>query len=223
MAKKLKANYFLLLGLFLVVLVGVSLLTAKRIASPSLACARPDLGYEIDTNDKVAMFEGKKIPVPEIADTLGRPPVLGVSAAERWIEVDLSEQKIRAWEGNSLFLESLISTGLPWWPTPKGEFTVQYKSRAQKMEGGSGKYYYYLPGVPYVMFFGNSQIPWSRGYSLHGTYWHSDFGTQRSHGCVNLPTGVAEQLYYWTTPVVPEGKGYTRDDSGSGTRVVIHD
>ena len=64
--------------------------------------------------------------------------------------------------------------------------------------------YYYLPGVPWVQFFGNAQIPWSRGYSFHGTYWHNNFGHPMSHGCINMKTPDAKWLYDWApmgTPV----------------------
>ncbi|MEK7182665.1 MAG: L,D-transpeptidase, partial [Patescibacteria group bacterium] len=143
--------------------------------------------------------------------------VLGESADSRWIEVDLSEQKLRAWDGSELFLETLVSTGLPWSPTPTGEFRIWIKLRATKMEGGSGKYYYYLPNVPYVMYF-------NKGYGLHGTYWHNDFGKPHSHGCVNLPTPVAERLYYWVGPVLSDGKGSTRSSpENPGTKVVVHE
>jgi lipoprotein-anchoring transpeptidase ErfK/SrfK len=92
------------------------------------------------------------------------------------------------------------------------------------MEVGQGKYYYNLPNVPYVMFFENSQVPGYRGYGLHGTYWHNDFGKVHSHGCVNLPTPIAEKLYYWTDPQMPAGKSFMRSDrENPGTRIVIHD
>ena len=45
------------------------------------------------------------------------------------------------------------------------------------------------------------------GYGLHGTYWHNNFGTPMSHGCVNLSQGDAAWLYNWA-PV--------------GTKVVTH-
>jgi len=131
---------------------------------------------------------------------------------------------LRAWEGGNIFLETKISSGLPGTPTPKGEFRVWVKLRATKMEGGQGRYYYYLPNVPYVMYFENENVPGWRGYGLHGTYWHSDFGTPRSHGCVNLPTPVAEQLYYWVTPDLPANKSSVfAGPENPGTRIVIHD
>jgi hypothetical protein len=123
----------------------------------------------------------------------------------------------------TLFLETPVSTGLRFWPTPKGEFRIWIKLRATKMEGGVGKYYYNLPNVPYVMFFENEQIPGWRGYGIHGAYWHNDFGTPRSHGCVNLPVDVARQLYYWADPVLPEGKtSIIATTENQGTKIIIY-
>jgi lipoprotein-anchoring transpeptidase ErfK/SrfK len=176
------------------------------------------------TSENLAFFEGEQIQIDYLALIDSPSDVLGVAREEKWIDIDLSDQKLKAWEGDKLFLETLISTGLPWWPTPKGEYRIWIKLRATKMEGGQGKYYYYLPNVPYVMFFANENIPGWRGYGLHGTYWHDDFGNQRSHGCVNLPTEIAKKLYYWTEPVLPEGKFVVRTtDENIGTRIVIHE
>jgi len=189
-------------------------------------CTQSNLSGEIDFSEPFAFFEGASTRVPALAYevTSDTSNVLGLAYEERWIEIDLSDQKLYAWEGNNLYLETLISTGLPWWPTPTGEFRIWIKMRATKMEGGTGKYYYYLPNVPYVMYFENGEIPGWRGFGLHGTYWHSDFGTQRSHGCVNLPTEVAKQLYYWTVPIMPKGKNTVwSSDENRGTRIVIHE
>ncbi len=193
------------------------------------ACTAVDSTGEVNKNDTTAFFEGQTIQVPKeifamLESDAGSRVLASVSGDERWIEVDLSEQKIRAWEGDKLFLESLVSTGLPWWPTPTGEFRIWTKFRATKMEGGSGKYYYYLPNVPYVMFFENASVPGHRGYSLHGTYWHNDFGKVHSHGCVNLPTPIAQQLFYWTGPSATEDTRAVRANSeNEGTRIVVHD
>jgi hypothetical protein len=182
-----------------------------------------DWSGKLDLTERTGIFDNKKITVPDDVFKDIKNPVLGASLDERWIEIDLSEQKLRAWEGRQLFLETLISTGLPWTPTPTGEFRIWLKIRATKMEGGKGKYYYYLPNVPYTMFFENKEVPGWRGYGLHGTYWHNDFGRVHSHGCVNLPTPIAQQLYYWTSPIMPEGKGYIRSsDDNPGTRIMIH-
>jgi len=192
--------------------------------SDPLACSYSNLSGLIDLSQTAAFFEGQEIAIPLIASKEDGYKVLSVANEERWVEVDLSDQKLYAWEGSNLFLETPVSTGLPWWPTPQGEFRVWIKLRATRMEGGEGKYYYNLPNVPYVMYFENPQVPGWRGYGLHGAYWHNDFGRQRSHGCVNLPVDVAKEIYYWISPVLSENKNSIRStDSNPGTRIVIHE
>lgn len=150
----------------------------------------------------------------------GEEKILGavVAAEEKWVEIDLSEQKLYAHEGDRVVYTFPISSG-KWAPTPTGEFRIWIKLRYSLMHGGNPAdgTYYYLPNVPYVMYFYN-------GYGLHGTYWHNNFGTPMSHGCVNLSIPDAEKLYWWTNPVVPAGKSIahpTKDDPG--TRIVIHE
>lgn len=175
------------------------------------------------TTESLAYFDGVKVNVPALALAESETKVLGVANEERWIEVDLSDQMLYAWEGNQLFVSTPVSTGLPWTPTPTGEFRIWIKLRATKMEGGQGAYYYYLPNVPYTMFFENAEVPGYRGYGLHGTYWHNDFGTPHSHGCVNLPTNIAEMVYYWASPDT-QGKNVAySSDNNLGTRIVIHE
>lgn len=189
-------------------------------------CQEINYSGQINPNDKTGVFEEKRIEVPLAVlqeDDFRMAGVLGVKSDEKRIEVSLFEQKLRAWDGDKLFLETPVSTGLPWWPTPKGEFRIWIKLRATKMEGGSGRYYYNLPNVPYTMFFENDKIPRWKGYGIHGAYWHNDFGTPRSHGCVNLPVDAARKLYYWADPVLPEGKNSVlATSSNPGTRIIIY-
>jgi LysM repeat protein len=108
--------------------------------------------------------------------------------------VDLSEQMLYAYEGNTMVRSTLVSTGLPQWPTVTGTYYIYLKYRSQRMRGPG----YDLPNVPYVMYF-------YQGYGLHGTYWHNNFGTPMSHGCVNMPTSEAEWAFNWAsigTPVI---------------------
>lgn len=205
--------FFLIAILLLLVAFSSLSLTSKKVGQVN-ACGAGSLTEVYDSEAKTAVYNGNEISVPGLAFEPDSAAVLGEASDERWIEVDLSEQKLRAWEGGSLFLETAVSTGLPWWPTPTGEFRIWIKLRATKMEGGSGRYYYNLPNVPYVMYFENGSVPGWRGFGLHGTYWHNDFGTPRSHGCVNLPTSIAKQLFYWV-----QAKGEGKE----GTRIVIHD
>jgi hypothetical protein len=219
-----------LLLIFLPVLfVFLTLVALKQNQSKlyQIGCCREiDFSGEVKTDEKSGEFEGKIVEVPSDVLALDTPSsrrVLGAKSGDKRIEVSLSEQKLRAWEGDTLFLETPVSTGLKWWPTPKGEFRIWIKLRATKMEGGSGRYYYNLPNVPYVMFFENEQIPRWKGYGIHGAYWHNDFGTPRSHGCVNLPVDIARKLYYWAEPVLPEGKNsILANDENPGTRIIIY-
>ncbi|OKH39323.1 hypothetical protein NIES2119_06160 [[Phormidium ambiguum] IAM M-71] len=113
---------------------------------------------------------------------------------KRWIEVDLSEQKLTAWEGSNKVYSLTISSGKSATPTITGTFTVQTKHVSGRMRGPG----YNVPYVPYIMYF-------SGGYAIHGAYWHNRFGTPVSHGCVNLRVSEAEKVFQWAsvgTPVI---------------------
>ncbi len=112
----------------------------------------------------------------------GRPA--GVDADERWIDVDLSLQRVYVYQGDQLANNFLVSTGTWLHPTVTGIYKIYVKYRSAAMTGPG----YYLPDVPYIMYF-------YKGYGLHGTYWHHNFGTPMSHGCVNLRTSDAGWLY----------------------------
>lgn len=172
-----------------------------------------------------AFFNGKEIPSLkfDLAAKLDQTSKIlathiTATGAEKWIEIDLSEQKIRAWEGNRQVMEFVISSGKRLTPTPDGEFRIWVKLRYTKMEGGvrGTSDYYYLPNVPYVMYF-------YKGYGIHGAYWHMNFGTPVSHGCVNLQIPDAGQLFNWAAPLTPAGKsvGFATNEN-PGTRVVVH-
>ncbi|MBD2436975.1 L,D-transpeptidase [Nostoc sp. FACHB-110] len=107
----------------------------------------------------------------------------------RRIEIDLSQQRLRAWEGKKLVYSFRVSTGKRATPTPVGRFHIQTKYRTNRMRGDG----YDIPDVPYTMYF-------YEGYAIHGAYWHNRFGTPVSHGCVNLPVKQARKLYNWTKP-----------------------
>ena len=121
-------------------------------------------------------------------DLRGRP--LGVAADERWIDVNLSSQILVAYEGNEPIFETYISSGTYEHPTVTGQFRIWLKYEAQTMDGSLLGYDYYLENVPYVMYFYND-------YALHGTFWHNNFGTPMSHGCVNMETSDAQWVFSW--------------------------
>lgn len=114
------------------------------------------------------------------------PIVSSDSGGVHWIDVNLSEQTLYAYEGNTIVASFLVSTGVPAFPTVTGQFHVYMKFVYTDMSGDG----YYLPNVPYTMYF-------YKGYGIHGTYWHNNFGHPMSHGCVNMYTPDAEWVYYW--------------------------
>ena len=129
-------------------------------------------------------------PLPVAAAPSNPPPSLpaGVKSGESWFDLNLSEQRLYAYEGKNLVNSFLVSTGTWVYPTVTGVYRIYVKYRYADMSGPG----YYLPDVPYTMYF-------YKGYGIHGTYWHDNFGTPMSHGCVNLRTSDAQWAFYWAS------------------------
>ncbi len=222
--------FFLLAPLLLAFGLGIFYLSSRQalLVQPN-GCCEPDETatgeFEVEANQ--AIFANRSFAVDyswindyPAADLLALESgaVLGASTDERWIEVDLSEQRLLAHNGDNIDYDFLISGG-KWAPTPTGEFRIWIKLRYTKMSGGNKEdhTYYYLPNVPYTQYF-------YKGYGLHGAYWHNNFGNPMSHGCVNLSIPDAEKLFYWTSPPVGREGNLARSSSSSpGTKIVIHD
>ncbi|HSX27822.1 MAG TPA: L,D-transpeptidase family protein [Candidatus Saccharimonadales bacterium] len=121
---------------------------------------------------------------------------------DKWIEVDLSEQRTTLYTGATPIQSFSISSGVASHPTVTGTFAVWYKTPSQTMTGGnkaSGDYYY-LPNVTWVSYF-------YQDYSFHTAYWHNNFGHPMSHGCINMRAADAKVVY---------------DFAPIGTKVVVH-
>lgn len=145
-----------------------------------------------------------------------KPRPDGVGPDDKWIEVDLYEQTLAAYEGDQLVYATLVSSGLPFWETEQGLFQIWVKIKQRKMSGQDGfPDYYFLEDVPWTLYFNGS-------YALHGAYWHDRFGIKHSHGCVNLSLADAKWLYDWVTPI--GDTGYIRStEENPGTWVWVHD
>jgi len=122
---------------------------------------------------------------------------------DKRIEVSCADQRLRAYESDELVMDIAISTGLPLTPTPRGTFTIFQKTPSRYMQGPlpslPSDQVYDMPGVPWNLYFTHG------GAVIHGTYWHTSFGSRYSHGCVNLPPAAAYDLYQWAplgTPVI---------------------
>lgn len=111
------------------------------------------------------------------------------------IVVDLSDATLHAYDGDDLFMQAPISTGLELTPTPRGVFSVFKKTPSRYMQGPlpglNDEQVYDLPGVPWDLYFTEG------GAVIHGAYWHDRFGEKWSHGCVNLSSQEAQKLYKW--------------------------
>lgn len=146
------------------------------------------------------IYVGQRLVIPGAGG--GTPPINPTpapghgAAGEKWIDINLSRQTLTAYVGQTPVFTAIVSTGTRWTPTVVGTYSVYVKYRSTTMSGPG----YYLTNVPYTMYF-------YRGYGIHGTYWHNNFGTPMSHGCVNMRTPDAEWLFNWA-PV--------------GTKVVTH-
>lgn len=155
-----------------------ALATANGIRNPNL----------IYTGQRL-VIPGKTAPAPQPGGGAAPAPVAG-----RWIDINLSAQRLTAYQGQTAVFSTLISSGIAGRRTPTGRFAVRTKIPSQRMVGPG----YNLPGVPWVMYFAGAN-------AIHGTYWHNNFGRPMSHGCVNMRIPDAQWLYNWAsigTPVV---------------------
>lgn len=206
------------------ILVGQRLRVTSRVEAVTLPDAQPKLAdaiYIVQTGDSLAsiarqesatiedlmrlnglpnpnmVWVGQRLRVKQAATAL---KAFGVEDAPadgaRWIEIDLGDQTLTAWQGDVAVLRTLVSTGKPSTPTVTGEFAVQTKLDSQRMTGDD----YDLPNVPWVMYFYSD-------FAIHGAYWHANFGNPTSHGCINMIPEEAKALYDWA-PI--------------GTQVVVH-
>lgn len=148
-----------------------------------------------------------------LVDANPRPE--GVEPNQKWVEVDLYEQTLAAYEGDQMVYATLISSGLNQWPTYEGLFQVKYRHDYTTMSGAEGLVdYYVVEDVPNTMFFDiENEI------ALHGAYWHDRFGYKHSHGCVNMPPLDAEWVYKWSEDTVVDAMGY---DEEGGLHVWVH-
>ncbi len=195
--------------------------TGSVACANSISCTE-SFKYKVE-NNLPGTFNHQKVIPPTINPSIPdfNSNVLGAETGtgEKHIYVNLTTQTLSAYQGTKLFMQTPISSG-KWHPTPIGNYTIWIKLRATRMSGGTGDDFYDLPNVPYVMFFYNDDIPRSAGFSLHGAYWHNNFGHAMSHGCINMKITDAEKLYNF---VDPPTTGYTTyaDDMHKGTKVTV--
>ncbi|MFN8411813.1 MAG: L,D-transpeptidase family protein [Anaerolineales bacterium] len=157
-----------------------------------------------------------------------------VPSEEKLIEVNLSTQSLTAYEYGKSVFQTNISSGIRGGgqsgkgistTTPNGKFNVLEKMPSKHMgysyfsvgQGGNllaDVDNYVLAGVPWTSFF--TPV----GHAFHGTYWHENFGTEMSHGCINMRSEEANWIFRWTQP--PHSADAVSNHYGIGTAVEIH-
>ncbi len=147
-------------------------------------------------------------------------PLIFPTMEEKWIDVDLSEQLVTAYEGTEPVATFVVSTGKADTPTVTGTFRIWIKTAIQDMWGGErgAGDYYYLPDVKWVQYF-------HEDYSFHTAYWHNKFGQPTSRGCINMTEEDARWLFEWAGPSWNDlGEGWQEPtEEDQGTLVVVRD
>jgi hypothetical protein len=162
----------------------------------------------------------------EMDGTLTNPgaPPKDLAPGERWIDVNLGRQSLVAFEGDRPVFATIVSTGRhddepdKDHRTRPGVFRIFEKHIAATMDADTATDGpYSIQDVPWIMYFDGST-------ALHGAFWHSRFGHERSHGCVNMTPHDAHELFGWVGPRLPDGwHGVHATDANPGTRVFVHD
>ena len=197
-------------------LLSITATLPRPLAKPPLPFAEPLVGPLIkrapmdDIEQRTTAFMPTRAQLAKLTPT-------ELPAEDRWIRVDLSEQLVIVYDGGRAIRGFVISSGLPRTPTVLGEYRIRTKVRAQTMTGGTGAGYYNLPNVQWVQYF-------YADYSFHGTYWHSDFGQPKSHGCINMTNADARWLFDWAGPEWDgETSWFRSSPENAGTLVIVHE
>lgn len=204
------ANIALLYGLSL-----GDVVQANQLLDPSLIVAGQilEIGEATATLLTVADGDPSRLNEPLATEPITEPPT-----EERWIDVDLSEQIVVAYEGATEVNRFIMSSGLPATPTVTGEFRIWAKTTIQDMYGGNraAGSDYYLEDVEWVQYF-------HKDYGFHGTYWHNNFGQPMSRGCINMRNEDAKWLFEWASPHDVKPGWIISDAATPGTLVIVHE
>lgn len=166
--------------------------TETNTASPTPSSSPTETATPTESATATETFTPTSTPTnvanPEAINKLFVELPNGLGPTERWIDINLTDQTLTAYEGGDQVNRFVISSGRGGSPTVTGEFRVWAKVRIQAMSGVG----YYIENVPWVMYF-------YRDYGIHGTWWHNNFGTPMSAGCVNMTIPDAEWMYGWAS------------------------
>lgn len=157
-------------------------------------------GSEISADSPLINGNEQNLVVSSLSDSqktklliMSSSPRVG-SELGKYIRVDLSEQKLYAYENGILINSFLVSTGVSGHATPVGKTTITDKLLWHDYVwsyGVNNPNNYNLPDVKYNLRFRNN-------FYIHYAYWHNNFGKPMSHGCVNVNLENSEWIYNWS-------------------------
>ncbi len=162
----------------------------------------------------------RPIPAEELAP-------INPEITDKHIDVNLTTQHLSAYENGKIVFQTSISSGIPYGKTATsvGKFNIDPKTPTKHMGNGNlfaGADDDELPGVPWTSFFTED------GQAFHGTYWHDNFGSPMSHGCINMRTSEAKWIFRWSSPtyfvnqLLDANDAKSREVHGNGTSVETH-
>lgn len=181
---------------------------------------------QIGKNTYVESADQSWLRKDDVRITTPGPMPANLEPNERWLDINLSTQTAILFVGTAPVYATLVSTGKTNsrkeldHSTPTGEWRVREKHITATMDGdgtAAGDMPYSIEAVPYVMYF-------HRSYAVHGAFWHENYGSKMSHGCINMAPLDAKYIFFHTDPEVPQGwQGAWSSDDRPGSRVVIHE
>ena len=133
-----------------------------------------------------------------------RKLVSGPIGVEKFIDIDITSQRLTAYEWGIPVKTFPVSSGTWKYPTPIGKTQVWKKVPLMDYVWSYGAGHpdnYNLPGVEY-----NLKI--FRNIFIHYAYWHNNFGHRMSHGCVNMRYDDVKWVYEWADVGTPAETHY---------------
>lgn len=130
------------------------------------------------------------------------PPVPGDAPQQgRWLDVNLTQQLITAYEGRDPVRVIVTTTGMAGWETPPGLYQILTRVPNETMTSGAigAEHYYKLDDVLFTQYFTN------QGHAIHFAWWRTEetIGRPGSHGCLNVLLDDARFLWDWASIGTP--------------------
>jgi hypothetical protein len=126
------------------------------------------------------------------------PPMPAHGAlAEAWIDVNLTQQTVTAYEGDRPVYMTVTSSGRPGWETREGIHKILWRKEKETMDSTSllgqdaARASYKIENIRWTQYFT------SDGQAIHENFWRDPelFGIPSSHGCLGMV--AQDALWFW--------------------------